>query len=76
MIVTKTALPRRTFLRGLGTLSLPLLDAMMPALSPVRADARQLDSTPGIRLHPDGHERGGVDAGDRGAHRALSLSSR
>ena len=35
MIVTKTALPRRTFLRGLGTaLSLPLLDAMVPALSP------------------------------------------
>jgi len=38
MIVTQTALPRRTFLRGLGTaLSLPLLDAMIPALSPVRA---------------------------------------
>src|SRR5688572_4516972 len=38
MIVTKTALPRRTFLRGLGTaLSLPLLDAMVPALSPLRA---------------------------------------
>jgi hypothetical protein len=34
MIITKTALPRRTFLRGLGaTLSLPLLDAMVPALA-------------------------------------------
>ena len=34
MIVTKTALPRRTFLRGLGaTLALPVLDAMVPALS-------------------------------------------
>jgi uncharacterized protein DUF1552 len=34
MIVTKKALPRRTFLRGMGvTLSLPLLDAMVPALS-------------------------------------------
>ena len=34
MIVTKKALPRRTFLRGLGaTLALPLLDAMVPALS-------------------------------------------
>jgi hypothetical protein len=34
MIVTKMALPRRTFLRGLGaTLALPLLDAMVPALS-------------------------------------------
>jgi hypothetical protein len=34
MIVTKAALPRRTFLRGVGaTLALPLLDAMVPALS-------------------------------------------
>jgi hypothetical protein len=34
MIVTKMALPRRTFLRGLGaTLALPVLDAMVPALS-------------------------------------------
>lgn len=36
MIVTKMALPRRTFLRGMGaTLALPLLDAMIPALSAV-----------------------------------------
>jgi hypothetical protein len=34
MIVTKKALPRRTFLRGAGVaLGLPLLDAMVPALS-------------------------------------------
>ena len=34
MIVTKMALPRRTFLRGMGaTLALPLLDAMVPALT-------------------------------------------
>lgn len=34
MIITKMALPRRTFLRGMGaTLALPLLDAMVPALS-------------------------------------------
>src|SRR5438876_6284018 len=32
MIITKRALPRRTFLRGVGaTLALPLLDAMVPA---------------------------------------------
>jgi len=32
MIITKKALPRRTFLKGIGaTLSLPLLDAMVPA---------------------------------------------
>ena len=34
MFVTKMALPRRTFLRGMGaTLALPLLDAMVPALT-------------------------------------------
>src|SRR6266545_4392424 len=32
MLITKKALPRRTFLRGVGaTLALPLLDAMIPA---------------------------------------------
>ena len=36
MIIRKMALPRRTFLRGVGvTLALPLLDAMVPALSAV-----------------------------------------
>ena len=40
MIVTKMALPRRTFLRGVGaTLALPLLDAMIPALSAVAKTA-------------------------------------
>ena len=35
MIITKKALPRRTFLRGLQlTLALPLLDAMIPAATP------------------------------------------
>ena len=34
MIISKKALPRRTFLRGVGaTLALPLLDGMVPALS-------------------------------------------
>src|ERR1044071_9061339 len=34
MIITKTVLPRRTFLRGVGaTLMLPLLDAMIPPLT-------------------------------------------
>ena len=36
MFLTKRSLPRRTFLRGAGaTLALPLLDAMVPALTPV-----------------------------------------
>jgi Protein of unknown function (DUF1552) len=34
MIITKMALPRRTFLRGMGAaLALPMLDAMVPALA-------------------------------------------
>jgi hypothetical protein len=44
MIITKMALPRRTFLRGLGaTVALPLLDAMVPAAS---AMARTVSSAP------------------------------
>ena len=40
MIITKKALPRRTFLRSVGaTMALPLLDAMIPA-------ATALDKTP------------------------------
>ena len=34
MFITKKSLPRRTFLRGAGvTLSLPLLESMVPALT-------------------------------------------
>jgi len=33
-MITKKALPRRTFLRGMGTaVALPFLDAMAPAFS-------------------------------------------
>jgi hypothetical protein len=40
MIINKMALPRRTFLRGLGaTVALPLLDAMVPALSAMASTA-------------------------------------
>ena len=47
MIITKMALPRRTFLRGVGaTVALPLLDAMMPALSAMSRTA----ATPVRRL--------------------------
>ena len=42
MIVTKKALPRRTFLRGLGTtLALPFLDAMVPAFGATTNAAKQ-----------------------------------
>jgi len=47
MMLTKKALNRRNFLRGAGAMiSLPLLDAMVPALTPLRltaaSDARRL----------------------------------
>ena len=47
MFITKMSLPRRTFLRGMGAaLALPLLDAMVPALSrwrrPRRSPVRRL----------------------------------
>jgi len=36
MVMRKIALPRRTFIRGMGaTLALPLLDAMVPAMTAV-----------------------------------------
>jgi hypothetical protein len=39
-ILTRTPLPRRTFLRGLGaTVALPYLDAMVPAFGSLRAGA-------------------------------------
>ncbi len=52
MFLTKVALPRRTFLRGMGaTLALPLLDAMAPALS-----AKSVKPTPrlGFVYTPNG----------------------
>jgi len=43
MFITKIALPRRTFLRGMGaTLALPLLDAMTPALTAAAAAPKRL----------------------------------
>jgi hypothetical protein len=45
MIITKKALARRTFLRGIGTtLALPLFDAMIPAMAATGA------ATPAVRL--------------------------
>jgi hypothetical protein len=40
VIITRTSLPRRTFLRGMGaTVALPFLDAMVPALTAVAKTA-------------------------------------
>ena len=43
MMVTKLSLPRRTFLRGMGAaVALPLLDAMVPALSAATTPVKRL----------------------------------
>ena len=64
MIITKLALPRRTFLRGLGaTLALPMLDAMVPAIGTERSG--HAGEAPRLRVHPDGIEHHRVDAQER-----------
>jgi hypothetical protein len=55
MFITKMALPRRTFLRGMGvTLALPLLDAMVPALSAVASSAAKPVRRMGFIYTPNG----------------------
>ena len=55
MIITKKAMPRRTFLRGAGvTLALPLLDAMIPSFSSAAA------ATSVRRLHQRAHDNIGA----------------
>jgi len=50
MFISKLSLPRRTFLRGVGTaLALPFLDAMMPALTPLTT-LRAAGTMPGLRF--------------------------
>jgi hypothetical protein len=55
MIVTKKAISRRTILRGLGaTVALPLLDAMIPALTAaVNTPAKPIRRL-GVVYHPNG----------------------
>jgi hypothetical protein len=55
MIITKKHMPRRTFLRGLGTtLALPLLDSMIPALSADSTTAAKPVVRLGFIYHPTG----------------------
>ncbi len=55
MIITKTALARRTFLRGMGaTLALPFLDAMVPALSALAQTAARPVARLGFVYVPNG----------------------
>jgi hypothetical protein len=55
MIVTKKAISRRTILRGVGaTIALPLLDAMVPALTASQRTAAKPVRRLGIVYHPNG----------------------
>src|SRR5262245_34498172 len=58
MIVTKKALPRRTFLRGMGSaMALPLLDAMVPSMTALAATAAKPARRLGFLYIPMGAHR-------------------
>ena len=55
MIITKKALARRTFLRGMGaTVALPLLDAMVPAFTEAAKTAANPVHRLGFTYLPNG----------------------
>jgi hypothetical protein len=55
MIVTKKAISRRTVLRGMGTaVALPLLDAMVPALTATQKTPARAVRRLGVVYHPNG----------------------
>jgi hypothetical protein len=55
MMISRSAIPRRTLLRGLGaTLALPLLDAMVPALSALTRTAAKPINRFGVVYVPNG----------------------
>ena len=55
MIITRKRLPRRTFLRGLGTIvAVPLLDAMVPALARGRFEGVKAPVRMAIAYVPNG----------------------
>jgi hypothetical protein len=55
MIVTKKAISRRTVLRGMGTaVALPLLDAMVPALTATQKTPAKAVRRLGVVYHPNG----------------------
>ena len=55
MFITKMALPRRTFLRGMGaSLALPLLEAMVPAATALAQTAANPATRLGFVYIPNG----------------------
>ena len=74
MIITKKALPRRTFLKGVqATLALPLLDAMIPAATALAKTPAKPVRQARLRVHPDGVRPRSLDATEG---RARSASCR
>src|SRR6202051_2743261 len=70
--ITKNPLPRRTFLRGLGvTMSLPLLDSMIPAQTPLLKTAANPQIRLGLCFIPHG---GGMANWSPAEEGALKLS--
>ena len=68
MIITKMALPRRTFLRGLGaSLALPLLDAMVPAATALAQTAARPTKRLGFIYIPNGANMAKWTPGAEGA---------
>ena len=73
MIISKKILPRRTVLRGLGTaLALPMLDAMVPALSGISGRAAEPVRRLGWVYCPNGMA---MDAWMPAAKESLDLST-
>jgi hypothetical protein len=73
MYISKMALPRRTFLRGMGiTLALPLLDAMMPAMSVLAKSAAKPVKRLGFIYTPNGATMSAWTPGGEGALSELS----
>ena len=66
MIIAKKAIPRRTVLRGLGSmLALPLLDSMVPALSALQKTAGQADQPLRRDVRAERHDHEELPAADR-----------
>ena len=66
MIIAKKALPRRTVLRGMGSmLALPLLDSMMPALVGAADDRRQAHQPLQRHVCAQRHDHEELSAADR-----------
>jgi hypothetical protein len=76
MIITKKALPRRTFLRGVGaTVALPLLDAMVPSMTALAQTPAKAVRRLGFVYIPMGSDIASwTPPGESGALTALSPS--